>query len=61
MIKVKIFEDEYLLGDPDTFTSADDRLNTFLENNNVEFIDVRCATLGSSRIVLLLVYKEKGE
>ena len=59
-----MFDDELLLGDPDTFVTAEDKLNDFLENNDIEFVDVKCAALNSSfvsKIILILVYKEKGE
>ena len=60
MIKVKEFKDEWLLGDPDTFSSAENQLNEFLENNNIEFVDVKYTILGnSSQTALLLIYKEK--
>lgn len=64
MIQVKVFDDGWLLGDPDTLILAEDKLNDFLKNNNVEFVDVKCAALNNSivsKIVLILVYKEKGE
>lgn len=57
MIQIKVFIDEYLIGDPDTYTTAEEQLNEFLQRKDIEFVDIKCGEI-AHKIFLVLVYRE---
>ena len=62
MIKVKIFADDYDF-DAGKYYDCESAINEFLENNDVEVIDIKFQISSNTveRKVLLLIYKEKGD
>ncbi len=62
MIKVKIFLEHKDLAKKRWIT-ADEQVNEFIANNNIEVIDVKFQmnSVEIERTALLLIYKEKGE
>lgn len=62
MIKVKIFADDYDF-DKGKYYDCESAINEFLENNDIEVIDIKFQMGGNTgdRRVLLLIYKEKGD
>ena len=60
MIKVKVFADYYDF-DEDKYYDCERMINEFLENNDIEVIDIKFQMGGNTgdRKVLLLIYKEK--
>lgn len=62
MIKVKIFADHCDF-DKGKYYNCEGVINEFLENNDIEVIDIKFQIGGytSDRKVLLLIYKEKGD
>ena len=57
MIQIKVFIDEYLIGDPDTYNTAEEQLNEFLQRKDIEFVDIKCGKI-THKIFLVLVYRE---
>jgi len=49
-VKVKIF----------TAQRNDDKVNEFIENNDIEIVDIRLAGVATGYLAILLLYKEKN-
>lgn len=56
MIKTKYFREPFYKG-----RLLDEQINDFLEENNIEFIDIKLSRDSQNLCVALLIYKEKGE
>lgn len=54
-MKTKLFVSPRYYGD-----TIDEQINEFLENNNIEIVDIKLSTMGELPCALL-IYKEKGE
>lgn len=56
MIKTKYFREPFYKG-----RLLDEQINDFLEENNIEFIDIKLSRDSQNLCVALLIYKEKEE